>query len=300
MELVAAALKNGDADLAREAAATGRLLFPRSRPLGRIAAFLNETLEASQDHVRTPRPKVFGIGLSRTGTGSLHEALVLLGFRALHWRTLEGAILGLPEILRYEALTDISMAFQFESLHYMFPEARFIYTERDLERWEVSIRHHYRWARGFDRFQRICRGEEPMEGIVGSAYWRAIHLGLYANHADWRTAYAAHESRVGTFFSGTRAASLLRIEITSEALTDRQKWEALADFVGTPREAIPLAPFPSKNVRFPTGQRSEFSVPAACRVACDPQQLLREAQRTTGRIRGRVQAVPSATMPGNL
>jgi Sulfotransferase domain len=34
--------------------------------------------------VRDHRPKVFGIGLNKSGTSSLHEALTLLGYNSLH------------------------------------------------------------------------------------------------------------------------------------------------------------------------------------------------------------------------
>ena len=31
------------------------------------------------------RPRIFGLGLNKTATTSLHRALELLGFRSLHW-----------------------------------------------------------------------------------------------------------------------------------------------------------------------------------------------------------------------
>ena len=31
------------------------------------------------------RPRVFGIGLNKTGTTSLHDVLGILGFNSLHW-----------------------------------------------------------------------------------------------------------------------------------------------------------------------------------------------------------------------
>src|SRR5215471_14847963 len=88
--------------------------------------------------------KVFGIGLSRTATTSLHAALGILGLRSFHWTIgPEKRILRLEDAYFCDAITDINAAFCFETLARMFPRAKFIYTSRPLHAWERSIVRHY-------------------------------------------------------------------------------------------------------------------------------------------------------------
>lgn len=90
--------------------------------------------------------KVFGIGLSRTGTTSLNEALQILGWRSIHYPldvTISDAIhktLSCAE--KYEAVTDIPAALAWRDLSRRYPKAKFILTVRDEEAWIDSCR---RW-----------------------------------------------------------------------------------------------------------------------------------------------------------
>ena len=60
------------------------------------------------------RSKIFGIGLSKTGTSSLTEALEILGFSAVHYPT------SLHEIEIYGAAADLLVADTFEMLDTTF------------------------------------------------------------------------------------------------------------------------------------------------------------------------------------
>lgn len=98
---------------------------------------------------RWKKPYVFGIGLSRTGTTSLNSALGILGFRSFH----------LPPITRidgddcsfvwpwwmnkYDAATDLTVAAVFRDLNRRFPNAKFIYTTRDIDNWLISCEKHH-------------------------------------------------------------------------------------------------------------------------------------------------------------
>jgi hypothetical protein len=111
---------------------------------------------------RDARPKVFGIGLSRTGTKSLHQALRILGYRSDHFSThlltLAQGELGLDwsSVRDYDALTDVTAARFYRELDARFPGARFILTVREPQAWLRSCARHFpplragHWPSGVD------------------------------------------------------------------------------------------------------------------------------------------------------
>ena len=165
-------------------------------------------------------PKVFGIGLSRTGTRSLVEALRILGYRAVHW----------PQSLRAideaEAAADITVACRFKFLDAVYRNARFILTTRDADAWFRSIRAHYA-ALPANRslFSReaefLCYGRTTFD------------------EAAFRQAWIHHDIAVTQYFFG-RPQSFLRLDVADG-------WEPLCDFLGKP---IPSESFPWANRRF--------------------------------------------------
>jgi hypothetical protein len=76
--------------------------------------------------------KIFGIGLTRTGTTSLTEALKLLGYSAVH------CPMSYEEIENHDASTDTAVAARFEFLDLLYPNSKFILTFRDLNSWIES------------------------------------------------------------------------------------------------------------------------------------------------------------------
>jgi hypothetical protein len=76
--------------------------------------------------------KIFGIGLTRTGTTSLTEALKLLGYSAVH------CPMSYEEIETHEVSTDTAVAARFEFLDLLYPGSKFILTFRDLDSWIES------------------------------------------------------------------------------------------------------------------------------------------------------------------
>ena len=97
--------------------------------------------------------KIFCIGLNKTGTISLHQALTTLGFSSLHWggqasrHAVERAIREDKPLLEYlgdyDAYSDIQrLSVNFELLDRQYPASRFILTTRDVEQWLDSRRRH--------------------------------------------------------------------------------------------------------------------------------------------------------------
>ena len=110
-----------------------------------------------------PETKVFGIGLSKTGTSSLDRALNELGIRSIHFpcdrTTYEELATGnyrLSILQNYQAATDIPVAPFYVQLDSVYPNSKYILTERDVDSWLVSVRKHWefmwRWAENDRKF----------------------------------------------------------------------------------------------------------------------------------------------------
>jgi hypothetical protein len=229
------ALRTREPVLARRIADAGAAVFPGHRKLQRL-----KSATAPKSN------KVFGVGLSKTGTTSLTFALIALGYSAAHWRKMpEKEILSWEHIDMFDALTDVSISFMMEPLYFAYPRARFIYTVREMHGWERSIEHHFAWLGGFHGLRgRAAEQGEPVRPVETQPLWGPIHRALYTRHAGWREAYAAHEDRVRGFFCGEREDALLTIDLTRGS--SRERWLRLCGFLG---EEIPLCPIPHKNTR---------------------------------------------------
>lgn len=86
------------------------------------------------------KPKVFGLGLSRTGTTSLTVALERLGWDTKHYPNPTRLI---SEANQHDALTDIPVILMFQEFDVIFPEAKFILTVRDKKSWLKSCKNHW-------------------------------------------------------------------------------------------------------------------------------------------------------------
>ena len=205
---------------------------------------------------RSQRPKVFGIGLSKTGTSSLHFALETLGYNTVHWRR-GGKIVGWTTFSYFDGVTDINTAAQFESLYYSFQESRFIYTTRDLVSWTQSIEDH------FSRYFGIQNPSDISDKYAESDFWgdsdhgwdwhnalRRIQIwnALYAQHDSWEDAYLSYDKRVRHFFRDKPENRFLEMNIV-----DGDGWEPLCEFLETD---IPDRPFPHANKTPQTAKQS--------------------------------------------
>ena len=184
--------------------------------------------------------KVFGIGLSKTGTNSLTSALTMLGIDAAHWTNpLTGEILSDRDFLMFGACTDISVAQNFERLYYRYPNALFVWTQRSVDSWANSLMAHHRrasWVSTFaelrDLYSRpFCPHMSPNA---------EIHFGMLLNHRDPFEAHAAFEQRVRRFFADKPKNKLLEIDFF-----EGDGWPELCEFLGVP---VPDRPFPKLNV----------------------------------------------------
>ncbi len=176
------------------------------------------------------RPLVFGIGLNKTGTRSLHDALEALGYTPLHWggpasrlaverAEAEGAPL-LSHLAGYDAFSDIlALSERFDVLDEQYPHSRFILTTRRVEAWLSSRRRH------------VERNQ------VEAAAGRYRGTFLVIDEDAWRAERAEHHARVRAHFAG-RPDALLELDIERDG---ERGWDLLCPFLGV---AVPDLPFP--------------------------------------------------------
>ena len=187
-------------------------------------------------HVPRDRQFVFGIGLSKTGTTSLSDALGILGFRSFHLPPIATAdatghiVMDWPWwVYRYDALTDLTVAVIYRELADVFPNARFVYTQRAMEPWLDSCRRHFTTSLSQLRVtQRQTYLNDLCDAFYGSHVFDAPR---------YRATYEAHEAGVHEFFASGRP--LLKVDLTAG-----DGWRALCPFLG---KAVPDVPFPASN-----------------------------------------------------
>lgn len=175
--------------------------------------------------------KVFGIGLSRTGTTSLNKALSLLGYRSYHWRfSPDSRLLSLEDCYFCDAITDINASFMFEILAFTFPKAKFIYTTRTIDSWSSSISTHYRAPSPKDLKRQLL--STPVTSNLAPKHekntvlYHAIHHCLYTSHKTWADAYISHDQRVRLFFE-RQQERLLELDL----FHGFDHWKRLCEFL---------------------------------------------------------------------
>jgi len=164
--------------------------------------------------------KLFGIGLGRTGSKSLAAAMHILGFRSKH------APKDFNDIHQHDFLSDIRVSWQFKFLDYVYYNAKFILTIREIEEW---IESNKKWSPGRD-------GGEAEKGTPGMLLSRFYCYETCHFEEDvFRAAYYRHQDDVIKHFS-TRPDKLLIMNICRG-----DGWEKLCPFVG---KYIPSVAFP--------------------------------------------------------
>lgn len=167
------------------------------------------------------RPRVFVIGLSKTGTTSIGDALELIGYRRLGWRDIRsrhmvytwanGDITPLIEMTRhYDAFEDLPWPLVYTEMAQLYPDAKFILSLRkDETTWLRSMERHVgrgRWA--------------PYTYFYGAD--------TYHGHEDIiRASYRNHTERVRAFFAD-QPHDYIEMVIDDGDVN----WQVLCDFTG--------------------------------------------------------------------
>jgi Sulfotransferase domain len=167
--------------------------------------------------------KVFGIGLSKTGTTSLHHALTQLGFKGKHYpQHFELFECDFSPLDAYDAVTDIPAAAYYSQLDEVYPGSKFVLTVRDIDDWLASME---RW---------LAPGRRP------NAFMLQMRLVVYGavkfDRSRFKYVYERHFEEVTHYFRG-RSDDLLVMNICAG-----DGWEKLCAFLDkpTPKRDFPF------------------------------------------------------------
>ena len=186
------------------------------------------------------RPKVFGIGLSRTGTTTLALALNMLGLHTLHWSNpLTGEVICDDDLTIFDAFTDTPISARFEEFYDRFPNSKFILTVRTFDDWVRSMSALWRKTLGITEFEELRSALSGSGALRYGSEFCAINRRLYFDHGSYREAYESHIERVRRFFSDKPAGRLLEFNIFAG-----DGWPKLCAFLGL---EVLRVPFPWEN-----------------------------------------------------
>jgi hypothetical protein len=187
--------------------------------------------------------RIFGIGMHKTGTTSLHTALRILGYESAHWKSASWAkaiwremtMKGRSVVLeRSYALCDLPIPILYQKLDRAYPGSKFILTTRNETRWLSSVKNHwdcnrnsYRMSWDTDSFTHRIH-----EQVYGT---REFDAGIFLER------FRRHNSDVREYFKN-RPEDLLVMDMDKNA-----GWLELCHFLecSIPSVAYPLA-FPTK------------------------------------------------------
>ena len=178
--------------------------------------------------------KIFGIGLSRTGTVSLTKALMQLGIKAKHYpndiitqNELKRGHYSLSVLKEMQALLDIPVSPYYAQFDHLYPEAKFILTTRPSESWLMSMENHFRLY--------VEHMRDDFDDYVLACVYGALHFSAE------RFSYVKelHENNVRDYFSD-RPEKLLLFDVFRG-----DSWAELCQFLDRP---VPDEVYPHKNM----------------------------------------------------
>jgi Sulfotransferase domain len=189
--------------------------------------------------------RIFGIGMQRTGTSSLHAAFQSLGFDAGHWKSAEWAQAIWREMNRWGrsrtlekdyALSDNPIPLLYEQLDQGYPGSKFVLTVRDEDGWIRSVRKFWTYE-GNPR-----RWTWDADGFSHKVH--AITYGIVTfDEAVFRARYRKHNADAEAYFRGR--SDFLKLDISDPTAMDK-----LCRFLGQP---VIGQSFPHENRSNPDG-----------------------------------------------
>ena len=178
-------------------------------------------------------PKIFGIGLSKTGTTSLANALQILGYKTkddmgvVKYAAGDLSSIDLNVVDAHDAVTDTPVSSFYRELDVAYPGSKFILTIRDSKGWLTSCRKQF---------------TQPHTERQNEAH-RRLFIDLYGTDVFEEERFASGYRRfvngVRDYFKG-RPQDLLVLDVSGG-----EGWEKLCAFLNRP---VPDIPFPKANV----------------------------------------------------
>lgn len=176
--------------------------------------------------------RIFGIGMHKTATSSLHRALTLLGYDSAHWTSpawaravwTEMTSMGRSHTLeRHYALSDLPIGVLYQELDHAYPGSKFILTIRDEQSWLESVRAHW------DRTTNPWRASWDTDGFS-----HRLHTIVYGRKTFdsevMLNRYRRHNAEVKQYFAN-RPGDLLTMHVGDG-------WGPLCGFLEQPHPGI--------------------------------------------------------------
>ncbi|MDB4409746.1 hypothetical protein N9235_02950 [Gammaproteobacteria bacterium] len=177
--------------------------------------------------------KIFGIGLSKTGTTSLAHALDILGYKTRDYLGVTKYIAGdlssinVEEIDANDAFTDTPIPSFYQQLDARYPGSKFILTTRNMNDWLKSCKKQF-------TKRMVAKENEATSQLHTDLY------GCFEFDPDkYANGYNRHVNGALDYFKD-RPQDLLITDICGG-----NNWEQLCAFLGKP---VPDIPFPVTNV----------------------------------------------------
>ena len=196
--------------------------------------------------INSKHPKVICIGWHKTGTSSLGDALLDLGYNVtgaredLAYSLLDGDIEPSLEVAKkFEALQDVPWAALYKELDKAFPNSKFILTVREEQDWLNSAKKHFK-NKNYKLHQWLY-GNGVIEG----------------NEDLYLARYRQHYQGIKSYFKD-RPDDLLVMNFSQG-----DRWETLCSFLKLP---IPKKAFPHSN-------KGKHSFTLKDKIICQIRQL---------------------------
>lgn len=184
------------------------------------------------------RRRVFIVGLPKTGTTSLEQALGQAGINLMRsprnlcllpmLRQGKYDILKLPHMAGYDGTTEMIGAIYFQHLLRQYPDAYFIYTTRETKSWLQSAESYWsNFAIVEGEYVFLPMGRGALDSDQLSFAVKALFGCLQFDKPRFAAAYTAHRKSVFTCFREARHFMHLPLE-----LSDTEKASRLSKFVG--------------------------------------------------------------------
>lgn len=185
--------------------------------------------------------KIFCIGVNKTGTSSVHQALRLLGYKSVHYlddqgnnikAMIESNYLNNRDILagleQYDAISDWDYPTHaiaiFKAFDKQYPKSKFILNTREMNTWIESRKNHV-----LNNQAKKLRNPDSRDP---SLEWQIFDIDA------WRKEYELRHQEAMDYFKD-RKSDLLVFNVSKG-----DGWEKLCHFLGKP---IPSMPFPRVN-----------------------------------------------------
>ena len=196
--------------------------------------------------------RIFGIGLQKTATLSLHEAFKILGLDSFHWGTGEAPLIWYEmqslkrskTLERWYALSDLPIPLLYREIDRSYPGSKFILTVRDEVDWLMSVK------RLWDKRYNPTRWMWEVYPFT-----HHIHTVLYGQKDFdallFLQRYRRHNAEVREYFK-SRADDLLIMDMDAGC----NNWSALCAFLERP---VPKVPYPRINRSNEIGRNENYT-----------------------------------------